>query len=70
VTRHPTAEWLARQITQAFPWTSAPAYLVRDNNGFGLSFILASAGVATRNATAKVARRLAKKRSFIVTPKI
>jgi transposase InsO family protein len=25
VTRHPTAEWLARQITEAFPWTSAPA---------------------------------------------
>ena len=21
VTRHPTAEWLARQITEAFPWT-------------------------------------------------
>ena len=30
--RHPTAEWLARQITEAFPWTSAPAYLVRDND--------------------------------------
>jgi transposase InsO family protein len=23
---------LARQITEAFPWTSAPAYLVRDND--------------------------------------
>jgi len=33
VTRHPTAEWLARQITEAFPWASAPAYLVRDNDG-------------------------------------
>src|SRR5450759_5675248 len=32
VTRHPTAEWLARQITEAFPWASAPAYLVRDND--------------------------------------
>ncbi|MGO8842019.1 MAG: integrase core domain-containing protein [Methyloceanibacter sp.] len=32
VTRHPTAEWLARQINEAFPWTSAPAYLVRDND--------------------------------------
>ena len=32
VTRHPTAEWLARQITEAFPWESAPAYLVRDND--------------------------------------
>jgi len=32
VTRHPTAEWLARQITEAFPWASAPAHLVRDND--------------------------------------
>ena len=32
MTRHPTAEWLARQITEAFPWASAPAYLVRDND--------------------------------------
>jgi hypothetical protein len=27
VTRNPTAEWLARQITEAFPWDSAPKYL-------------------------------------------
>jgi transposase InsO family protein len=33
VTRHPTAEWLVRRITEAFPWASAPAYLVRDNDG-------------------------------------
>jgi transposase InsO family protein len=32
VTRHPTAEWLARQITEAFPWRLAPTYLVRDND--------------------------------------
>jgi hypothetical protein len=32
VTCHPTAAWLARQITEAFPWASAPAYLVRDND--------------------------------------
>jgi transposase InsO family protein len=32
VTGHPTAEWLARQITEAFPWTSSPAYLLRDND--------------------------------------
>jgi transposase InsO family protein len=32
VTRHPTAAWLARQITEAFPWTSPPSYLVRDND--------------------------------------
>src|SRR4029453_3222242 len=33
VTSHPTAEWLARQITEAFPWLSAPTYQVRDNDG-------------------------------------
>jgi transposase InsO family protein len=40
VTRHPTAAaWLAQQITEAFPWTSAPTYLVRDNDGcYGLVF--------------------------------
>jgi len=32
VTRHPTAAWLARQITEAFPWTSTPDYLIRDND--------------------------------------
>jgi transposase InsO family protein len=32
VTRNPTAEWLARQITEAFPWDAAPANLVRDND--------------------------------------
>ena len=33
VARHPTAEWLARQIVEAFPWDTAPGYLVRDNDG-------------------------------------
>src|SRR5262249_59690691 len=38
-TRHPTAEWLARQIVEAFPWNTAPAYLVRDNDGaYGRAF--------------------------------
>jgi len=32
VTRNPTAEWLARQITEAFPWDSAPKHLIRDND--------------------------------------
>jgi transposase InsO family protein len=33
VTDNPTAQWLGRQITEAFPWDSAPAFLVRDNDG-------------------------------------
>jgi transposase InsO family protein len=32
-TAHPTAEWVARQLTQAFPFDSAPRYLIRDNDG-------------------------------------
>src|SRR4249920_1333104 len=40
VTRNPTAEWLARQITEAFPWDSAPTYIVRDNDrAFGGAYI-------------------------------
>src|SRR5947199_8989894 len=30
VTRNPTADWIARQLTEAFPWDSAPGYLIRD----------------------------------------
>ncbi len=33
VTQHPTAAWLARQITEAFPWDSAPGHLIRDRDG-------------------------------------
>jgi transposase InsO family protein len=33
VTANPTAEWIARQITEAFPWDDAPHYLVRDRDG-------------------------------------
>ena len=32
VTRHPTAEWIARRITEAFPWNEAPRYLIRDRD--------------------------------------
>jgi len=32
IATQPTAEWLARQITEAFPWDSAPKYLIRDND--------------------------------------
>jgi transposase InsO family protein len=40
VTRHATAEWFARQIVEAFPWNTAPRYVVRDNDGaYGPAFI-------------------------------
>ena len=32
VTTSPTAEWIARQLTEAFPWDTAPLYLIRDHD--------------------------------------
>jgi transposase InsO family protein len=32
VTAIPTAEWVARQITEAFPWNEAPRYMIRDRD--------------------------------------
>jgi transposase InsO family protein len=33
VTVNSTAEWIARQITDAFPWNEAPDYLIRNRDG-------------------------------------
>jgi hypothetical protein len=33
VASYPTAEWIARQVTEAFPWDEAPRYLIRDQDG-------------------------------------
>jgi putative transposase len=32
VTENPTAAWLSRQVTEAFPWDTAPRYLLRDRD--------------------------------------
>src|SRR4051794_1738593 len=40
VTAHPTAEWTAQQLREAFPWDSAPGYLLRDRDRiFGQDFV-------------------------------
>ena len=33
VTSNPTAEWIAGQVTDAFPWDEAPSHLIRDRDG-------------------------------------
>jgi len=39
VTAHPTAEWTAQQLREAFPWDRAPHYLLRDRDRiFGHEF--------------------------------
>jgi putative transposase len=39
ITQHPTQVWLSRQITEAFPWDTAPRYLLRDRDAsYGQGF--------------------------------
>jgi transposase InsO family protein len=48
VTANPTAEWIARQITEAFPWDEAPDHLIRDREasyGHAVTRRLAAMGI-------------------------
>jgi putative transposase len=39
VTEHPSAEWAAQQVVEAFPWDKIPRYLLRDRDRiYGASF--------------------------------
>ena len=56
VTAHPTAEWIARQLSEAYGWKEAPRYLVRDRDGaYGEAFIrrLAAMGIRDRPISAQ-----------------
>jgi transposase InsO family protein len=47
---YPPAQWLAHQMTEAFPWASAPTYLVRDNDcAYGQVFTGRLAAMGTRD---------------------
>ncbi len=51
VTSNPTAEWISRQITEAFPWDHAPEYLIRDRDrSYGSVFVrrLCAMGIRDR----------------------
>ena len=51
VTAHPTAEWIANQLTEACGWEHVPRYLIRDRDGaYGEIFIrrLRSFGIRDR----------------------
>ena len=51
VTSHPTAEWIANQLTEACGWEQAPRYLIRDRDrAYGEVFIrrLRSMGIRDR----------------------
>ena len=39
VTANPTSEWTSQQIREAFPWDTAPRYLIRDRDAtYGVAF--------------------------------
>src|SRR5207249_330465 len=53
VTAHPTADWIACQITEAFPWAEAPRYLIRDRDciyGAAVTHRLRTMGIRERQA--------------------
>jgi hypothetical protein len=45
VTENPTQVWLARQMTEAFPWDTAPRYLLRDRDASYGAALIVSPGV-------------------------
>jgi len=61
-TAHPTAEWTAQQLREAFPWDSAPRFLLRDRDRifgsgftqqveeFGIEEVLGAPGVPQQRA--------------------
>ena len=56
VTAHPTAEWIARQLTEAYGWTTAAQYMVRDRDAvYGDIFIrrLRAMGIRDRPTAAR-----------------
>ena len=53
---HPTEEWIARQLTEAYGWTAAAQYMVRDRDAvYGDIFIrrLRAMGIRDRPTAAR-----------------
>jgi transposase InsO family protein len=60
VTDHPTAEWIARQITKSFPWDAAPAHFLRDRDaayGHAVTRRLAAKGIRDHPIAARSPRQ-------------
>jgi hypothetical protein len=56
VTAHPNAQWLARQLTEAFGWDEPPRDLIRDRDGaYGAAFIrrIRAMGIRDRPVSAR-----------------
>ncbi len=49
-TTHPSAEWISRQLMEAYGWEQGPGYLVRDRDGvYGELFIRSLRGMGIRD---------------------
>jgi hypothetical protein len=56
VTANPSAEWIARQLTEACGWEATPNYIVRDRDcAYGKVYVqrLRAIGVTTKAPTAE-----------------
>jgi hypothetical protein len=56
VTAHPTAEWIACQLTEAYGWQRAPRYIIRDRDrvyGYAVLSRLRAMGIRDRPIAAK-----------------
>jgi len=50
VTANPTAQWIAGQVTDAFPWDEAPRHVLRDRDGaFGAAYTLRISAMGIRD---------------------
>jgi hypothetical protein len=62
VTQKPTQIWLAHQMTEAFPWDTAPRYLLRDRDtSFGQVF-------RNRQERSQLGKHLKRKRARFLQP--
>jgi transposase InsO family protein len=53
-TTNPTAQWLAQQVVNAFPWDTAPRFLIRDRDrAYGLDFSARVRGLGIRERHAQ-----------------
>jgi len=55
ITAYPTAQWIAGQVTEAFPWDTAPRYLLRDRDrvyGHAFTKRVRAMGIRDRPITA------------------
>ncbi len=59
MTANPSAEWLGQQVINAFPWDTAPKFLVQDHDcAYGIKFSRRMKGLGIREVKTAVAALL------------